>query len=121
METATKIGLAEVLNDPPKLHDDGQGHLVSWALHPSAIEFIHQHADPSCTTLETGCGLSTVVFALTGSRHTVIAPVADEMELLKDYCRQRQISTADITFIPKSSQTVLPAMDDLPLDLVLID
>src|SRR6476620_8767492 len=120
METTTKISLTEVMNDPPRPHYDHEGNFVSWALHPRAIEFIHAHVDSSCSTLETGCGLSTVVFAMAGARHTVIAPVAGEFELLKKYCLDRQISTSDVDFIPRASQTVLPALEVSDLDLILI-
>jgi hypothetical protein len=65
--------------------------------------------------------MSTVVFALKGSRHTVIAPAPSEFEITKIYCRERGIPTSQINFIAEPSQTVLPALESGPLDLVLID
>ena len=62
-----------------------------------------------------------MVFALTGSRHTVIAPAPSEFEITKAYCRERGIPTDQIDFIAEPSQKVLPALDLPPLDLVLID
>ena len=87
----------------------------------AALEFIYENINDECKTLETGCGLSTVVFALTGSRHTVIAPAPSEFEITKSYCRERGIPTDQIDFIAEPSQKVLPALELPPLDLVLID
>ncbi len=87
----------------------------------TALRFIYENVGPESTTLETGCGLSTAVFALTGSRHTVIAPAPIEFEITKAYCRDRGISTNQIAFITEPSQKVLPGLESAPLDLVLID
>jgi hypothetical protein len=62
-----------------------------------------------------------VVFALKGSRHTVIAPAPQEFEITKAYCRDRGIPTSQITFITEPSQNALPGLESPPLDLVLID
>lgn len=91
------------------------------ALPEEACRFIHDNVDASSATLETGCGLSTVVFALTGARHMVIAPIGEELDYLKRYCRERGISTERLTFIASRSQAVLPTLEKAPLDLVLID
>jgi len=92
-----------------------------WGLTEAALKFIYENIDDQCTTLETGCGLSTVVFALKRSRHTVIAPAPTEFEITRSYCRDRKIPTSQITFITEPSQKVLPALESSPLDLVLID
>jgi hypothetical protein len=47
----------------------------------------------SATHLRLDVAFSTVVFALTGSRHTVIAPAPGEFEITKTYCRERGIPT----------------------------
>lgn len=117
----TQMDLTDVLNDPPKPHEDGRGGFMVMGLTEPALRFIYENVDESCVTLETGCGLSTVVFALKGSRHTVIAPAPDEFEITKTYCRERGIPTGQIDFIAEPSQTVLPALESPPLDLVLID
>jgi hypothetical protein len=115
------MNLNDVLNDPPKPHDDGQGGLMVMGLTEAALKFIHENVNDRCNTLETGCGLSTVVFALTGSRHTVIAPAPGEFEITKSYCRDHGVPTGQIDFIAEASQMVLPALELPPLDLVLID
>jgi hypothetical protein len=87
----------------------------------AAVSFIYENIDDQCATLETGCGLSTVAFALKGSRHTVIAPAPSEFEIIKKYCLDRGIQTSQIDFIAGPSQIVLPALESPSLDLVLID
>ncbi|MDQ2974212.1 MAG: class I SAM-dependent methyltransferase [Acidobacteriota bacterium] len=113
--------LTEVLNNPPKPHPDAQGGFMVMGLIEPALKFIYENVDESCTTLETGCGLSTVVFALTGSHHTVIAPAPKEFEITKAYCDRNGIPTGQIDFIAEASQKVLPLLKLPPLDLVLID
>lgn len=115
------MNVNDLLKDPPKPHEDSQGGLMVWGLTEAALNFIYENINDRCTTLETGCGLSTVVFALKGSRHTVIAPAPREFEITKTYCRDRGIPTDQIDFITQASQTVLPVLESPPLDLVLID
>ena len=115
------MNLTDVLNDPPKPHKDAQGGFMVMGLTEAALRFIYDNVGNQSTTLETGCGLSTAVFALTGSRHTVIAPDPSEFEIIKTYCRNRGIGTTEIDFISEPSQKVLPALELPPLDLVLID
>jgi hypothetical protein len=115
------MNLSDVLKDPPKPHEDTQGGFMVMGLTDEALGFIFDNVDGSSATLETGCGLSTIVFALKGSRHTVIAPAASEFEITKAYCSERGIPTSQITFITEPSQRALPGLDLAPLDLVLID
>ena len=110
------MNLNDVLNDPPRPHEG-----MVMGLTEAALKFIYENINDQSNTLETGCGLSTVVFALTGSRHTVIAPAPSEFEVTKSYCRDRGIPTDQIDFIAEASQNVLPALETPPLDLVLID
>jgi hypothetical protein len=74
------------------------------------------------TTLETGSGSSTIVFAGRGARHTAISPVPDEHARIAQWCAQHGISTAQVRFIAASSHTaLLHEWEPEPLDIVLID
>jgi hypothetical protein len=115
------MDLTDVLADPPKPHDDSRGGFMVMGLTEPALKFIYENVDESCVTLETGCGLSTVVFALKGSRHTVIAPAPSEFEITKAYCRDHGIPVSQVDFITEPSQQALPGLESAPLDLVLID
>ena len=100
------MNLKDVLDDPPRPHER-----MVMGLTEEALQFIDEHVNDRCNTLETGCGLSTVVFALTGSRHTVIAPAPSEFEITRSYCRDRGIPTHQIDFIAEPSQKVLPVLE----------
>jgi len=74
------------------------------------------------TTLETGSGASTVMFAAKGASHTAISPVPDEHERISRYCDQHGISRERLRFIAESSHTALAGTwQPEPLDLLLID
>src|SRR5438105_11489262 len=118
---ADYMTLADILNDPPKPHKDSKGRFMVMGLTEPTLSFILDNISESCLTLETGCGLSTVVFALTGSRHTVITPAPSEFEITKSYCNDRGIPTNQINFIAGASQKALPALQSPPLDLVRLD
>ena len=91
------------------------------AVEEAVLRFIQAHVDNSSNTLETGCGLSTVLFALSGARHICITPATDEIDRIKEYCRQNLIALDKVTFHPGPSEKVLPGIECGPLDLVLID
>lgn len=110
------MNLTDVFNDPPRPHEG-----IVMGLTEAAVSFIYNNVDDNCRTLETGCGLSTVAFALRGSHHTVIAPAPSEFEAIKKYCRDRDIQTSKIDFIAEPSQKALPSLEPTSLDLVLID
>lgn len=110
------MNLDDLLKDPPRPHEG-----MVMGLTEAAVSFIYENVDDQCSTLETGCGLSTVAFALRGTHHTVIAPAPSEFAAIRKYCGERDIQTSQITFIAEPSQKVLPGLEQTPLDLVLID
>jgi hypothetical protein len=74
------------------------------------------------TTLETGSGASTIVFAARGASHTAISPVPDEHTRIADWCATHGIACDGVRFIAASSHTAL--LNDWtpePLDVVLVD
>lgn len=74
------------------------------------------------TTLETGSGASSIVFAGRGSAHTVISPAPDEHERIRLWCDQHGISTERVKFVAESSEAALSAgWTPEPLDLALVD
>jgi Methyltransferase domain len=72
-------------------------------------------------TLETGAGLSSIVFAMRGCHHTAVAPDAAQAERIKAWCQEHRVSTDRLRFVLEPSETALPAMEPEPLDVVLID
>jgi hypothetical protein len=113
--------LRDLLNDPPRLHQDGAGETVSWGLLEEVLHFIEGEVQPGAATLETGAGLSTILFALVGADHTCITPNGAEVERIAAYCREHGIATDGLRFHVAGSEAVLPQLEPTPLALVLID
>jgi hypothetical protein len=115
------MNLQDLINDPPQLHESRSGELTVWKLCDEALYFIDRHITSESKTLETGAGLSTLLFALKQSSHTCIAPDAKGFERIKTYAQQHNISTEKISFRASKSEDVLPGLEEKDLDLVLID
>jgi hypothetical protein len=115
------MNLLDLLNNPPKLHRDGSGNPVSWKLNDQVLSFIDESVNENSKTLETGAGVSTILFALKGTYHTCITPDAQLIERVKDYCHEQDISTEKIHFSIGRSEDILPHLKTDDLDLVLID
>ena len=91
------VDLDSLLNANPQLHRDGKGGLTSWSLPHDVLRFIDSKLKPGLDTLETGIGVSTLVFALGRTHHTAIAHHPDEVENVTRYCKEKSINTDDIT------------------------
>ena len=64
---------SELSRDQPLVHGGGG---YCFALAPGALAWIEQNVASESATLETGIGVSTLVFAAAGAWHDVIAPGA---------------------------------------------
>lgn len=104
---------------PPNLHGAGDAYFgLAWA----ALEWLEEAVQPSMTTLETGTGASTIVFAARGSAHTAISPAASEHARVRSWCEEHGVSTDRLRFLAEPSETALTgAWAPEPLDLVLVD
>lgn len=110
--------LTQFQSRAPRFHLDGQ---QDWSVSRATIEFLAHHVPEGGVTLETGAGLSSVLFAGIASRHYCICPDAGELRRIQDFCRDLDIPTAGLELITALSEDVLPALQPPPLDLVLID
>ena len=115
------MDLGQIISNPPAPHRNGTGPYFSLPLTEEVLRFIGDQVNDASHTLETGCGLSTVLFALSRTRHICITPLGYEIERLKEYCEENKISTDRVTFHAAGSEKVLPGLQGEPLDLVLID
>ncbi len=113
--------LQELLANRPVLHMSGEGRPMEMGVPDEMLEMLDTHATPDSTTLETGCGLSTIFFAAKGTRHLTITPARREFEEVERFCRERGVSTSKISFHEGPSERVLPTLETPPLDIVLID
>jgi hypothetical protein len=109
-----------LLTDRPSLHLEGKAR---WDALPETLEAISRYARGGHTTIETGVGASTVVFAASGANHTAISPNPSEHERVQDYCRKIGVDDSKITFVAGFSDDVLPSLlgRDRTLDVAFID
>ena len=113
--------LEKFLQDNPQFHYY-QGRCTSWGVHPDALRFLHGLLLPGASTLETGCGHTTVVFAIAGTRHICVTPDPEEAHRVKSYCAGLGLPD-NITFLVGSSDQVLSKGEVIPeiLDHIVID
>jgi hypothetical protein len=121
----------ELLRNPPALHSgndfrpEEHATLVNWGCRRETLEFIGQTASPGSLTIETGAGLSTVVFAMSGADHISISPSWQEHTRIKGYCLARGIPVTHLRQVPRPSEDVLPNLTEFvgarQLDFALID
>jgi hypothetical protein len=114
------MDLKALLDDPPKVHEH-EGQLVLWGLPRSVLDFVDAHVTERSNTLETGAGLSTILFALKGGSHICITPSQEEVDRIRDYCKRRGVSLQHVDFRIDLSANVLPKLGPVQLDLALID
>lgn len=115
------IMLEEILSESPIIHVAKNGAKVSYATTKEALRFIYSHCRQDMKTIETGCGLSTVVFSLLGCQHTCITPNAEHVRLVKEYCFTKEIGLNSVEFISGRSERILPNLSVSNLDFAFID
>jgi predicted O-methyltransferase YrrM len=114
--------LDQLLSDELGVHTElAGGAEMTYGLHGDVLRWLDHALQAGWHTLETGCGLSTVVFANKGAIHTCISPFGSERERVAAWCDKHSISIDQVTFIVDYSEQVLPGLDVGTLDLVLID
>jgi hypothetical protein len=115
------MNVLELIANPPKLHVK-DGKLVSgWKLANEELLFLDRRLTEGMKTIETGAGVSTVVFAMKGTDHTCIVPDEEQVNRIRLYCSENRISPANINFIIDRSERALPRLDNRDFDLALID
>ena len=92
-----------------------------YGIDPVVARFVYESVSEHSKTLETGAGISTLIFALRRSMHVAITPNASEVTAIQAYARANQISLERVEFIIEPSDLYLPRCACQDLDLVLID
>lgn len=111
--------VAAIVADPPKVHPDAPQGV--WSTDDDCYQLIATRVGAESRTIETGCGVSTVVFAARGAHHTCVTPYAAEADAIVGWCERHGLATDHLTFEIGSSFDVLPALDPVAYDLVFID
>lgn len=109
-----------VLADKPAFHLSGSAH---WDALPGTITAIRGLVRPGDVTLEVGAGVSTVIFAAAGARHTAVSSDPDEHKLIREYCRRIGVDDSQVTFLEGFSDDVLPKYltRERTLDVGMVD
>ena len=118
--------LAGVLAHPPVVHPmdrSDPAHLGVWRTGDDCYRLLAAHVGAGTRTLETGCGLSTVLFAALGADHVCCTPGSEERARLLDHCREHGIDTAHLEFRLGSSHETLPVLagEGRVFDVFLVD
>jgi hypothetical protein len=109
--------LESLLNSCPGIHGN-----VTYGLESDTLHFIDSHLSADSRTLETGSGLSTLLFAYRSTHHTCVTPWQLEVTRIERHCADCGIPTDRLRFVVGSSDQVLPHLFQAgSLDLVLID
>jgi len=106
---------------PPALHADQQGRLVSRRAGDRLLRYLNGVLSEGQVTLETGAGVSTLVFAMKRCWHTTVVPDQAQVDRILQWCDENGVPADRLTFHVLPSERVLPQLDPSPLDLVLID
>jgi precorrin-6B methylase 2 len=109
-----------VLADKPAFHLSGTAH---WDALPGTLTALRGLVRPGDVTLEVGAGVSTVIFAACGARHTAVSPDPDEQKLIREYCHEIGVDDSQITFLEGFSDDVLPKhlTRERTLDVGMVD
>jgi predicted O-methyltransferase YrrM len=118
-----------VLATPPAVHHMSYEDCLNdlpvsgvWSTEESCYRFLAEQCQPGNHTLETGSGVSTILFAAWGAVHTCVTPGPEEAEAVIAYCKSQGISTDSLTIEVAYSDDALPRFTSGPaLDMVLID
>jgi len=92
-----------------------------YGIDPGVARFLYDSVSDQSRTLETGSGISTLVFALRQADHIAITPNATEVATIQNYASANEISLNRVEFVIEPSDRYLPRCESGDLDLVLID
>jgi predicted O-methyltransferase YrrM len=112
------VTLRDLLERRFLLHDQGS---TTYNISDQVLEFIADNIGTDSKTLETGAGLTTIVFAMKGAEHVCITPAQDEVDNITKSCKQLGVSLDRVAFHINFSERVVPFLEYPLLDLVLID
>jgi predicted O-methyltransferase YrrM len=93
----------------------------NWGVSKEFGRYLLDSIESNMRTLETGAGVSTLIFALGGSDHVAVAPWLDELDELRKYAVRVGIDVSRVDFVASASEDYLPKLTPVELDLVFID
>ncbi len=103
----TLMTLDDLLDSPPLVHQRGQR---VWALDEDTLRYLDGLLGGTERTIETGLGLSTVLFATRAAHHVCVTPSKDQVDRLRSYCDSQGVDLSAVTFLVNRSQDALPTL-----------
>jgi len=117
----SNFDLEAIISNPPKIHE-ARGELIAdWKIDNRTCFELSARLKQSLRTLETGAGLSTIIFAAHRCHHTCITPDQGQVDRIKSYCASAHIDTSSTNFMVAKSSDVIHQLARSEFDLVLID
>lgn len=109
-----------LLADEPAFHLSGTTH---WDATDGTLYAVRKLVRPGDRTFEVGAGMTTVVFAAAGAKHTAVSPDPAEHQLIRDYCQKVGVDDSQLEFIVGFSDDILPSFltRERTLDVALVD
>jgi len=99
-------------------HIDRASHACSMAV----LEFLTSTLTADMTTIETGGGWSTCVFAGCAGKHYCVNPDVTANELVEGFLREHEIPCGHLHFMHGTSDAMLPTLaPDIVIDVAFID
>ena len=117
--------LAEFRADPPRIHRGGHGASdvardATYTSTSDCYEGLSGLVDAGSVTIETGSGLSTLVFAVRGCEHTAFFLDPGEEDVIRGWAAAHDVSLDRVNFVVGPSDSGLRSWDR-PVDLFFID
>jgi len=120
-ELQRAVSAQETLLHGPALNSILQDSPGCYGIDSEVARFLYDSVSDQSKTLETGSGISTLVFALRRTDHVTITPNVSEVAAIENYARANQVPLDRVRFVIESSERYLPGCEITDLDLVLID
>ncbi len=122
MEASSQFDVKQLLSAPPKLHQNDEGELISdWRIDDETVMELTKRLSVGMRTVETGAGLSTIVFGAMGCHHTCIVPDQPLVDRIITYCHSAGVDHSNIEFIIAKSRDAVYQLTPGAYDLALID
>jgi len=97
------------------------GRALCHGITPAFARYLLDKVKPGMKTLETGAGISTLVFAIRNAEHCAVTPSADEVAAIHQYANRLGISLDHVKFLIDQSDRYLPRCELTDLEIVLLD
>ena len=115
------MDLEFLLTTPPKFHGEDGATTDEWRLNDAGLLFLESRLERGMRTIETGAGVSTLVFALKRTHHTCVVPDPRVVGRIRRYCRAAGLSLSTVHFVLERSEYALPRLQTSGHDFALID